>query len=162
LIELLSYPKKFWSHVNSKTKVNSEIPNLIKYLHPDGSASLTNSLQEKTEILSNFFSSVFTIEPTGEFDNGLAKDINCPMADVIFSPQIVMEKLNKLNPSKSVGPDNIHPRVLKELQRVLSEPLSIIFNTSYRTGVVPNYWKTANITAIHKKEIKGLQIIIDL
>jgi len=41
-------PKKFWSHVNKKTKLNSEISNLIKCLHPDGSASLTNSLQEKT------------------------------------------------------------------------------------------------------------------
>jgi len=44
------------------------------------------------------------------------------MLDIDFSQQLVEAKLAKLNISKSAGPDNIHPRVLKELKEVLSLP----------------------------------------
>ena len=38
---------------------------------------------------------------------------------------------------KSPGPDEQHPRVLKELAEELSEPLSIIFLKSWEMGEVP-------------------------
>ena len=62
--------------------------------------------------------------------------------------------LSKIKVSKSPGPDGVHPRVLFELRDVLCQPLSFIFKASYCTGVLPDEWKTANITAIHKKGSK--------
>ena len=53
--------------------------------------------------------------------------------------------------SKSPGPDNFHPRVLKELKSVLSAPLSIIYNTSITSGTIPEEWKCAIVTALFKK-----------
>jgi len=52
-----------------------------------------------------------------------------------FSHQQVKTRLAKLNTSKSAGPDNIHPCVLRELKEVIGLPLSLIFRTSY-TAVV--------------------------
>ena len=49
-----------------------------------------------------------------------------------------------------MGPDGIHPRVLKELAEVLTKPLSIIYQQSCLTGQVPD-WRLANVTAIYKK-----------
>ncbi|PKU28055.1 rna-directed dna polymerase from mobile element jockey-like [Limosa lapponica baueri] len=50
-----------------------------------------------------------------------------------------------------MGPDGIHPRVLRELAEVLTEPLSIIYQQSWQTGEVPVDWRLANVTPIHKK-----------
>ena len=40
---------------------------------------------------------------------------------------MVKQHLISLNEFKSPGPDELHPRVIKELAEELSEPLSIIF-----------------------------------
>uniref|UniRef100_A0A8B9T7L1 Reverse transcriptase domain-containing protein n=1 Tax=Anas platyrhynchos TaxID=8839 RepID=A0A8B9T7L1_ANAPL len=50
-----------------------------------------------------------------------------------------------------MGPDGIHPRVLKELADVIAEPLSIIFQRSWESGEVPVDWKLANVVPIFKK-----------
>ncbi|CAM4587715.1 unnamed protein product [Lepidochelys kempii] len=50
-----------------------------------------------------------------------------------------------------MGPDALHPRVLKELADVIAEPLAIIFENSWRSGEVPDDWKKANIVHIFKK-----------
>ena len=49
----------------------------------------------------------------------------------------VKKKLDKLNISKSPDPDGIHPGVLKEVSRSLCTPLAIIFETSIKTGLLP-------------------------
>jgi len=45
----------------------------------------------------------------------------------------------------------MHPRVLRELADVIAEPLSIIFERSWRTGEVPEDWRKANVTSVFKK-----------
>lgn len=42
--------------------------------------------------------------------------------------------MRNLNPSKSVGPDGLHPRVLRELAVVTGRLLAIIFERSWRLG----------------------------
>ncbi|CAM5177829.1 unnamed protein product [Eretmochelys imbricata] len=50
-----------------------------------------------------------------------------------------------------MGPDALHPRVLKELADVIAEPLAIIFENSWGSGEVPEDWKKANVVPIFKK-----------
>ena len=52
---------------------------------------------------------------------------------------------------KSMGPDGLHPRVLRGLADVVAKPLSIIFQQSWVTGDVPADWRLANVMSIFKK-----------
>ena len=56
-----------------------------------------------------------------------------------------------MNVNKSVGPDGIHPRFLKELSGQLCIPLAILFNLSLHTGLLPSDWTEGKISAIFKK-----------
>ncbi|GAB0184942.1 mitochondrial enolase superfamily member 1 [Grus japonensis] len=63
----------------------------------------------------------------------------------------VQDHLRNLKVHKPLGPDEIHPRVLRELVDEVARPLSIIFEKSWQSGEVPANWKRRDITPISKK-----------
>ncbi|KFV87439.1 RNA-directed DNA polymerase from mobile element jockey, partial [Struthio camelus australis] len=63
----------------------------------------------------------------------------------------VRNYLGKVDIHKSMGPDGMHPRVLRELADIIARPFSIIFDRSWRTGEVPEDWKKASVTPVFKK-----------
>ena len=85
------------------------------------------------------------IPSLGDRSNGSHLDsISVTYGDVLI-------ELNRLKTNKSCGPDNCHPRVLKEIKDGLILPLYLLFAKSLQDGVLSNSWKDATITAIHKK-----------
>ncbi|CAM4500705.1 unnamed protein product [Lepidochelys kempii] len=65
--------------------------------------------------------------------------------------EVFWDYLKKVDEHKSMGPDALHPTVLKELADVIAEPLAIIFENSWQLGEVPDNWKKANVVPIFKK-----------
>lgn len=51
--------------------------------------------------------------------------------------EMVREHLVTVNAFKSPVPGELHPKVIKELAGLISEPLCIVFENSQRTGEVP-------------------------
>ncbi|KFQ05861.1 RNA-directed DNA polymerase from mobile element jockey, partial [Leptosomus discolor] len=67
------------------------------------------------------------------------------------SEEQVRDYLKNLKVYKSMGPDEIHPRVQRELVDQVARPLSIISEKSWQSGEAPAHWKRGNITSIFKK-----------
>jgi hypothetical protein len=103
------------------------------------------------EILAKYFSSVFTEEPDGDIPNQKPINIKEKMPELIINEEMVLKQLNSLKIDKSPGPDELHPRLLKELAKSLTKPLCIIFNQSLRLKMTPKQWKKVTISAIFKK-----------
>ncbi|BHF66068.1 hypothetical protein SprV_0200908200 [Sparganum proliferum] len=73
------------------------------------------------------------------------------VSDILFSEGIVRRELEALNESKSPGPDEIPPKLLKELASELSVPSSMLFQTSFDTGTLPIDWKLRTLLRSTKK-----------
>ena len=62
------------------------------------------------------------------------------MNDIVISKDGVIKLLKGLNPSKALGPDELHPRVLKELATGLGPVFANLFQQSMDTGEIPKEW----------------------
>ena len=145
-----SHPNRFGGYFNRLTK-RSTIPDTVEL----NGSSYTNS-EDKATAFNTYFSSVFNTDtsipgnlPTSPYTDNIVSTLG-------FSYEEVASALQCLNVSKTPGPDELHPRILKECAYELSTSLCIIFNKSIRLGRLPDDWKHANITPVFKKGIKTL------
>jgi len=66
----------------------------------------------------------------------------------------VCDHLRKVNIHKSMGADEMHPRLLRELADVIAKPLSVISEKSWHSGEVPGDRKKGTTAPIFKKDRK--------
>nr|CAD2205465.1 unnamed protein product [Meloidogyne enterolobii] len=72
--------------------------------------------------------------------------------EIIFEPYIIEKLLKKLPNKLSHSPENINQYFLKKCATPLALPLSILYENTFKTGIVPELWKTAHILPIFKKK----------
>ena len=136
-------PKRFWRYIKNVRNEANHIP----ALNHNGRLCETN--KEKANALNEQFSKVFTkkIYNTVPLQTPLV-----PKMDRIeVTTEGVMNLLKNLDVSKAAGPDEMHPKILKEIAKEFTPVLTHFLRQSLTTNSVPNSWETATICAIHKK-----------
>jgi hypothetical protein len=120
--------KRFWTFTKHKRSDGRQTPTL------KSEGLLQSEPTEKANILNNQFQNVFykmTHISKEEFSNRCKMQGTTPEINDINITVCGMEKLlSKLNPTKAAGPDNITPRVLKELAPFIAPILTVIFKIS--------------------------------
>jgi len=103
--------------------------------------NIANKDEEKAEVLNSFFTSVFNSQ-TGYSQDSQPPALEDREGEQNKSPIIQEEAVNDLlchlDTYKSIGPDGIHTRVLRELGEELAKSLSIICQQSWLNGEVPD------------------------
>ena len=74
------------------------------------------------------------------------------MTEVIVCEDPARRKLKAIKPSKSAGPDDIPPKLLKLPEPVIVSPLTGLFSFCAHLGETFTNWKKARLNAVYKKD----------
>ena len=121
-----------------------------------------NDTEEKDPaILSDSFNKFFTtiaqkieskIVPTNK---NYTDYLTNPSENTFFlrptSPNETEDIIKTLSVGKSLGPNSIPTKLLKQFSKSISIPLSNLINLSFKNGVFPNALKLANVIPVFKK-----------
>ena len=81
----------------------------------------------------------------------MRRSYNQPLVNNIYRGANFESNNDHIKASKSQGPDNIHPKLIKETKPALKKPLKLLFVKSLQEEKIPLIWNKANVTAIFKK-----------
>jgi len=121
-INIGSKPKAFWKYVHSRIKTRYK---------SDGTCTSEHS--EMVNLFNDYFCSVFTSED--HFI--LPPETDSIIYTLIITPRLVSSELNNLIS------DGCPTELLKSTAELTCWPLSLLYNKSLSSGVLPNNWKTA-------------------
>ena len=80
------------------------------------------------------------------------KNISLNWLPLIPVTESEIEKIiNMFSEKKAVGPYSIPINILKEYKKILSIPLALIINISFKRGIFPELCKIAHVIPVYKK-----------
>ena len=150
--DIKANPRDFYRCINSQKKDTQGIPPLKRR---NGSGLAESELEQAEEFNGHFTESdVFN---KSEHTQVPLPNRSAPfMEEICVSAGGVTKLLKGLNPSKAVGPDELHPRVLKELASELGPMFAHLFQQSTDTGEIPKQWSLQNICPLYEKGDRSL------
>ena len=110
---------------------------------------IADTPENAADIINNHFSNINKLLPPLQTTELPAYLPSRPLQAIVNEYE-VYQHLKRIPQSKSPGPDDIPPRLMREFAPELATPLCNIFNSSITEGVVPNQWKRAMTVPIPK------------
>ena len=142
--QLYCAPRLFHSYIRRK-KVGQ--PQVGPIRLPSG--DLVSDCVGMAEALAGAFAGVYARNPN--LVPAQHRIFDGTMSELTFSVENVCELLDGLDGSSSMGPDGLHPLLLKSCSDNLAYPLHQIFTASLHSGRLPQLWKDSKVIPIFKK-----------
>ena len=139
--------------INKKT-FKSDLPS--RFIHEGTEVIGLKNVADKfneyfTEIGPKLAKSIDTANKA-PFNHYLTTSCAASFNFVYTKPDDIEKIIRNLKPKSSAGYDNISTKLLKEIENVISRPLSIIINQSLCTGIFPDKLKIAKVIPLYKKD----------
>ena len=99
--------------------------------------------------MNNYFASAFQKDGSEQIPNFNDRNYEQELSIIIITADKISKAIDRLKCSKSQGPDNIHPMLLKECKAVISTPLKYLRGTKLTV-----IWKSTGVSAIFKSGSK--------
>ena len=148
--------KQTWNTINSVLGRGKKQSTQNKFKDDDGNVVID------PESISNQFNDFFVnigpklasnIHSSGKNYYDYLKDPK--NSNMYMKPIVEMDItkiIEKFNQNKSAGNDDIGNYIIKRVAKEIVKPLTLIFNLSISTGIVPNKLKIAKVIPIYKKQ----------
>ena len=146
--------KSWWSLIKQVLKSNETYENIPPI---DDNDQIITDPCEKAHTFNLFFAKASSLDDKDRVPphDRLIYNHDMDFENFVIPEQNVRDQIKLLDVSKSYGPDNVPPKLLKEGGEFVVKHLTRLFNLSLRQAKVPLLWKQANVIPIHKKDSKS-------
>ena len=143
-------PHAFYAYAKKFSKTYSGVGPLLK----ENGEVITDS-KEIAEALREQYEKAFSEPRTDEKIENVEiffkeTEAENKIDTIFFTEMDVRDAIDKLSNNAAAGPDGIPAILLKKCKDALSEPLTILWQKSLSSGDIPNIFKLAFITPVHK------------
>ena len=112
---------------------------------------LIDDAASMAELFAVSFASVYTTATPSNSNTFPHQLFNGTLSEANITRECVHSALRDLDSNSAMGPDNMHPHVLKTCADELAHPLQIIYLRSLREGRLHVGWKSSLVKPIFKK-----------
>ena len=140
-------PKAFYAYIGSKRSNKSGVGPL-----QDENGAIVTDDKVQAQMFNKYYASVFEVEAALLPSHTVTTSSeNFPTLNSVYiSKELVRDRLKELKRQCSPGPDGIASIVLIEACDELAYPLMLLFQKSLQLSALPDDWKRANVTPVHK------------
>ena len=143
-------PKVFYSFAKSHSSVKSNISMLLL-----NSGEVVNDDESMANTFQQQFSSVFSnpSSPDVRAPNFQEPEIVHEMTEDMFiiTEVDVLKAISDIKSDSAAGPDELPAIVLKKCAGTLSRPIQLLWQESFKRGVVPFFYKKSYVCPLYKK-----------
>ena len=160
-------PRELWKVLKNQLNYGSKLKTMCNNINLKSALSYISDKFEVAKCLNIYFTTIATSlvsklsAPSGlygvEHINDYYRKLGVRKNGFKLTPvttEEVCKKLSALNPNKATGHDKIPPRFLRDSAVTIAPLITHIINLSIKQGQVPQDFKLAKVTPLHKKGSK--------
>lgn len=134
-------PKQFWKTINP-----SVVPEVAL---PDSSGEQLSD-SEAAKLFNNAFCAVFTKKQHGSFPTTTYRAQGELMPPITIAVNGIICIINNKKLSPAAGIDNTTSKILKNIKKLTSDTLALLFTQSLSSAYLPTDWKIGKIPPVFK------------